>query len=202
MARISKLINSQPIRCNKSELIIKQGTCLIQHRKHKSNTQRIEIKQVSFRSPIFYLKYTCMDEDCKARVRSMYISLNDEWKYPWLLEPLQGIHRLPIRAYKVIHAFFCTLLSNGVLSCRKPSIANSIIKPNTIRTNHSDYFFTSYLYDNIIHTGCCQSSAHCLQFHYKKSSHTKYNKNKVCEIYCSICKDWINYDTWIIDIKM
>ena len=168
----------------KGEYIIKQHYCPIQKKKHKSNSARIKIIQMSNCDTYTYCIYTCMDCDCQKVIRRMYISLSDIFKRPWLMH---GLLTLDTKVHREIDYFIQLLLDKHILKFHERS-NYLILKQNKIKLNLPNHLFTTFCHDHIQHNRC---NSNDISFSYKKSQHPLTNYGKAT-LYCRTCNQFIN----------
>ena len=167
------------------ELLIKKGWCQTANRRHKNNSGRVLLCYVTRPQAIKYIRWTCMDDECKLQYKTKLITINNEWKYPWIFKPLSKHSQITNAIMKKVHTFFQQLFDTNMLQIQKGTHQNTIIQQNNLSVNTEDYIINGFLYNNIEHTGCYYTK--CMKFHYRNPTHKYYFYGEIC-LYCPTCK--------------
>ena len=168
---------------------LKKHHCPIIKRHHKSNTCKIECyNSLYLTKNLAYIKYFCMDEECRTLMPYNYYSLDNILYRPWIFTEILNLNNDIIRE---LDLFIELLFKHKILVYKNSNIKFQIFKDGKMRdkTVLHNMIISTFLHDNILHGYCKQSN---IRIHYKSDSHFQVKKGKPT-IYCKKCQIFYNF---------
>lgn len=152
--------------------------CPIAKRAHGSNTSTIKFHNLLQENDhIKYIKYSCFGNGCENVFR--YYTMNDLLKRPWMFKRMSNLDiSIMVEIDTLIDLLFKRNIIKYTTSKRNHQVFKDIDKK--LWKGRKEFVFTTFMHDNIIHTGCGESN---MTVSYRKKTHP-YANLAMGYVYC------------------